>query len=199
MSGRLWLYWFIKSFIKSSNELDNEYNWTDKEWTEFLGNVLNKTAKKMHCHVAQRSPDNKEESGEYLNIDGWFIRETEYQLMDAQDEDKWDPLVLPSAVVELENSYDVKKLSYCLWKILCVRSLIRVLICYQPNEDKIVSLREHLENVIWNGGLLKRTDGDILLIIGNESIGNEEAWGKYFNVFEWRGDRLVKIEGLKWS
>lgn len=199
MSGRLWLYCFIKSFIKSSIELDKKDNWAEKEWTEFLGGILSKSAEKMDCYVVKRSIKDKDESGEYLNIDGWFIKNAYYQLMDAQDKNNWDPFVLPSAVVELENSYDVKKISYCLWKILCVRSLIRILICYQPNEDKIVSLREHLENVIWKGDLLKGTDGGLLLIVGNESIGNEESWAKYFNVFEWRGERLVKIEGLPWS
>jgi hypothetical protein len=72
-----------------------------------------------------------------------------------EDNGQYDPFVLPRAVVELENTYDVKKISYCQWKILCIRAPIRVLICYQNGGEKVKYLKEHLENVIWQGSLMK--------------------------------------------
>lgn len=98
--------------------------------------------------------------------------------------------------MELENSYERKKISYCLWKILCVRAPIRVLICYQKSIDEVTTLRQHLEDVIWKGSLMKGTDGDVLIIIGDESVGDGAPWREYFTVFEWRNDGLEKIEGL---
>ena len=158
---------------------------------------------KMNCHVAMLRPGNKALSGEYLNIDAVFIDNAEYALT---KESEWDPFALPRAVVELENRYEIMKISYCLWKILCIRSPIRVLICYQSNTNKAIALKEHLEKVIWQGSLMKGTDGDLLVIIGDESVPKSspaemswgEYYGKYFSVFEWRNDRLEKIEGLEW-
>lgn len=44
--------------------------------------------------------------------------------------------------------------------------------------------------------LMKGDNGDFLVIIGNET--DVDSWGNYFNAYEWRNDRLKKIEGLKW-
>ena len=130
-----------------------------------------------------------------LNI--WIVDNAEYDLI---KESGWDPFALPRTVVELENNYDRMKISYCLWKILCVRAPIRALICYQRNTDKVITLKQHLENVIWQGSLMKGTDGDLLVIIGDDSALDKASWscGEYFTVFEWRNDRLEKIEGLEW-
>jgi hypothetical protein len=59
------------------------------------------------------------------------------------------------------------------------------------------SLKEYLEEVISHGNLLKKTDGDLLVIIGNDSARDED-WETFFAVFEWRNDRLEKVEGLSW-
>jgi len=190
MRGRLWLNYFVQSCI----ELEDQSECDGKEWTEFMGKVLDRVANKMGCYVIRRRPKRKEESGEYLNIDAIFIDNAEYDLLKEKD---WDPFVLPRAVVELENSSDINKISYCLWKILCLRASIRILVCYQNNKNRVRSLKEHLENVIWSGSLMKGTDSDLLVIIGSDSAKNED-WGKYFTVFEWRSDRLKNIQGLSW-
>ena len=71
------------------------------------------------------------------------------------------------------------------------------MVCYQNNKNKVRSLKEHLEEVILHGNLLKKTDGDVLVIIGNDSARDED-WEKYFTVFECRKDGLEKVEGLSW-
>jgi hypothetical protein len=35
------------------------------------------------------------------------------------------------------------------------------------------------------------------LIIGNDKKG-ESDWEDFFSIFEWRSERLEKIEGLEW-
>ncbi|MCK4698426.1 MAG: hypothetical protein KAT53_09020 [Dehalococcoidia bacterium] len=196
VSGRIWLDYFTRMVATERRKHPDDLK--DAAWTGFMGKVMKRVGKEMGCHVAQLRPENKEESGEYLNIDAMFIDNAAYVSGKKYDEYEYDPFVLPRAVVELENDYDIEKISYCLWKILCVRAPIRVLICYQKGADKVTTLKQHLEDVIWQGSLMKGTNGDLLVIIGNEP-GDKLPWEEYFSVFEWRDDRLVKIEGLKWE
>ena len=196
MRGRLWLKYFTEmSVAKRKGYSEQVQVFKDAEWTEFMRGVMDGVGEQMNCRVTRIRPENREMSGEYLNIDVVFIDNAEYALT---KESKWDPFALPRAVVELENSYETMKISYCLWKILCVRSPIRVLICYQRNTKRVKGLKERLENVIWQGSLMKGTDGDLFVIVGDESARSETSWGKYFSVFEWRNDRLEKVEGLEW-
>ena len=195
MRGRLWLNYFIES----CTDLEDQSHCEGEEWTRFMGKVMDKVAHKMKCYVARRrsAPKQDEHSGEYLGIDAIFIDEAEYDLLKENDKD-WDPFVLPRAAVELENSYGFNKISYCLWKLLCIRSPIRVLICYQEESEAVSASSKHLEDVIWQGGLMRGTDGDLLVIIGNEGVGDDASWGEYYKVFEWRNDGLEKIGGLEW-
>lgn len=195
MRGRLWLQYFTSIVGSKTKKERVEKVESDAEWTKFIRGVMDSVGEKMNCRVARLRPENKELSGEYLNIDAVFIDNAEYDLI---KESGWDPFALPRAVVELENSYDRMKISYCLWKILCVRAPIRALICYQRNADKVATLKQQLERVIWQGSLMKGTDGDLLVIIGDYSAAGKASWGEYFSVFEWRNDRLEKIEGLEW-
>ena len=200
MRGRLWLNYFIQAVEPERRKYPEGEDWTDSGWTEFMRTVMDMVAEKMNCRVVRRRPRSKEQSGEYLNIDAFFIDKAEY---DLNKNSGWDPFVLPRAVAELENDYHTDKISYCLWKILYVHAPIRVLICYQKCKDKVTALKEHLEKVIWQGGLMKGTDGDLLVIIGDDSAVATATWGTYFwdyfSVFEWRNDRLEKVDGLKGS
>ncbi|MDP3014756.1 MAG: hypothetical protein Q8M92_10965 [Candidatus Subteraquimicrobiales bacterium] len=194
MRGRLWLTYFTQ--VIKSVVVDYKKEWTSSLWTNFMGEVLDGVAEKMNCYVTRRRQNKKEESGEYFNIDGLFINNCEYALINEKN--GWDPFVLPSAAVELENSYDLNKISYCLWKLMCIRTPIRVLICYQDNSKDVAILRKHLENVIWQGSLMKGTAGDVLIFIGDESVADDAPWEKYFSVFEWRNDRLEEIKEFDW-
>ncbi len=195
MTGRLWLNHFTRIVVSEHQKHPEGVKGGDSGWTEFMQSVMDRVAEGMNCRVARIRPENKEESGEYLNIDAMFIDNAAY--IPGKKYDEYDPFVLPRAVVELENNYDKEKISYCLWKILCVRAPIRVLICYQEGADKVTTLRKRLEDVICQGSLMKGTDGDLLVIIGDETR-EKLPWGEYYRVFEWRNDRLEKIEGLEW-
>ena len=199
MRGRLWLMYFIREIDSTFDKSDAKgKRWIDSKWTEFMRSVLDCVADKMDCYVARLRPENKAESGEYLNIDAFFIDNAEYDIIKEKADSEWDPFILPRAVVELENSYEVKKISYCLWKILCLRAPIRVLICYQRDTKGVTSLAKRLEGIIWQGSLMKGTDGDLLVIIGDDSAGDDASWREYFTIFEWRNDRLEIIKGLEW-
>ena len=194
MKGRIWLNYFIWAcrYLEEQSDCEGE------QWTEFMGRILDVVGDKMNCVVIRsRQKSTKEDpSGEYLDIDAFYFDRSDYDLSIGIGDDE-DPFALPAAVVELENNFDINKITYCLWKIICVRSPIRALICYQKGIDDVTSLAKHLEDVIWQRGLMKDDDGDLLVIIGNDKKG-ESDWGDYFSIFEWRSDRLEKIEGIEW-
>ncbi|NOR48540.1 MAG: hypothetical protein GQ533_10945 [Methanosarcinaceae archaeon] len=186
MRGRLWLDNFVKIVDEEGDEkLDFS---TDTDWTAGMMTILDQVGKELGCDVIRKRPDaiNKEDSGEYLTIDVMFF-----------DEKESAEYIFPRVVIEHENSKSVEKIEYCLWKILCIRSPIRVLICYQDGEEKVEALRKHLENNIWNGSLMKGDSGDLIVLIGNEI--ETDYWGEYFKTFEWRNDRLEEIKELKWD
>jgi hypothetical protein len=192
MTGRTWL----KHFAKIIDDKYQEKQWTDSNWTEFLGKVLDGVARKMKCRVARRRVPPKNDSGEYLGIDALFIDRSQYKKVD--DKSQWNPIGFPRAAVEMENHPNEARIFYALWKILCVRVPIRVLICYQPDQIKANSLRKHLQDRIRRGRLMKRIDGDLLILIGNESVKEESAWSDYFTVYQWRNERLQKVKIPEW-
>lgn len=175
------------------NELEAEsFIKTDSEWTQFMDKVMDRVGKKTNCYVAMRRtrPKDGEYSGEYLNIDALFFDLSAYDDWETND---WDPPILPSAAIELENDYDPMKITYCLWKLLCIRTPLRILICYQAQTDDIQSLRSLLEGVILQRRLMEGEAGCLFVIIGDESMGNESEWEEYFNIFEWNDNRLKRF------
>lgn len=177
MRGRLWIETFVETMNDSGDkELNKFYNngyWG--EWTEAMMRVLDKVGQKLSCKVEK----------EFLNIDAMFF-----------DKNDVNTGVLPRVVIEHENNRIKEDIKYSLFKILCVRSSIRVLICYQDGARKVEPLKQCLEETILTGGLMKGDTGYLLVIIGNET--ETDSWGDYFNAYEWKNDRLEKIEGLKW-
>lgn len=187
MRGRLWLETFIEVLKESEDKLDDS---TDEKWTESMGLVMHKVGEKLHCGVYEK--DQKPQTGrkaEYLGIDFMFFYKSE--------EDKW---VLPIAIIEHENDFDQEKIEYSLWKILCVRSPVKALICYQSDTNNVALLRQHLEDVIWKGNLMRGSDGDLMVIIGDESVIKKDPWNwrDYFKVYEWHYDILKEIKNLEW-
>lgn len=194
MMGRNWLNYFVQVCKEFEDKSDCE----GEAWTEFMGKVLDIVGQKMNCSVIRSRQISTQEDPtyKYLDIDAFYFNKVDYYLPIGFGDDE-DPFALPEAVVELENSFEIKKIAYCLWKIICVRTPIRALICYQKGIDEVELLAKHLENVIWQRGLLKRDNGDLFIIVGNDKKGDSE-WEDYFSVFEWRNDRLEKIEDFEW-
>lgn len=195
INGKLWLDHMVSAIQSERQRYPATMEWSDRKWTDFMQRVVDRTADDMNCYVAHLRPGDPERSGEYLNIDAIFFNQANYK--PDHDYSKWDPFVLPKAIVELENSYDFGKISYCLWKILCVRSPIRALVCYQNGSQKVLDLKHCLEDVILQGSLMKGADGDLLVIIGDDSTGKDASWGEYFNTFVWRNNELREVEGLE--
>ncbi len=54
----------------------------------------------------------------------------------------------PLAVMELENQQNDDYIAYDLWKVLCVRAALRVVVCYRPEGDQGSSLVRHLADTV---------------------------------------------------
>ena len=52
--------------------------------------------------------------------------------------------IFPIAVAELENSSDEVRIAYSLWKVLCVRSDLRIVFCYRRLSGQGQSLIRYL-------------------------------------------------------
>jgi len=197
MNGRVWLNYFIWT----CNYLEDQSDCKGNAWSEFMGRVLDIVGQKMNCVVVRSRQKSTQKApsdviDKYLDIDAFYFDRSDYDLPIGVGDNE-DPFVLPKAVVEMENSFGKNKIAYCAWKILCVRSPVRALICYQKGMDKVTALAKHLEDIIWQKGLLNGDKGDLLVIIGNDKKGESE-WQDYFSVFEWRSDRLEMVKGLEW-
>lgn len=196
MTGRQWIDVFIESLYELREFANDEgYNRTDGKWTEFMvEKVINEGMSiKIGCQVISllgKDSERRQESGEYLNMDAMFIEDSAY--------DGWrglpyyDPPVIPDAVVEHENSQSgtFAKIQYCMWKLFCLRSGVRILICYRFGFKKIQELKNGLEMTIKKNNLAEVMGGEFVLIVGDQS--KDDAFWRdrldiinYFKIFQW--------------
>jgi len=88
----------------------------------------------------------------------------------------------PLAVFELENHRKDDRVAYSLWKVLCIRAGLRVVIAYRPDWERSRQLVAKLtEDVL--GGLRPEQraglGGQTVLVVGNRGEGETFPWG-YF-------------------
>ncbi|MHC4402654.1 MAG: hypothetical protein ACYTG0_23580 [Planctomycetota bacterium] len=79
---------------------------------------------------------------EYLNIDVTAF---------PSAEDSRAVWPLPLAVFELENHRTDKRVAYSLWKVLCIRAMLRVVIAYRPDWDQSRQLVANLKEGVIDG------------------------------------------------
>jgi len=118
------------------------------------------------------------------------VNRNEYLSMDAMafppGEAAWQ---FPLAVVELENSADDDQVAYSLWKVLCVRTSLRVVFCYRKTEDAASALVRRLrDDVIGSMKIDFRLglEGETFVIVGTRGEAGTFPYG-FFKW--WRLDR----------
>ncbi|MFA5056197.1 MAG: hypothetical protein WC562_08560 [Dehalococcoidia bacterium] len=198
MTGKQWLTSFKKHYcsnIKCYEEGLRGHKEEGREWTRFiLSKIVEPVGEDFGCYVIRQGKKNVEESGEYLHIDALFLDDSIDPELYNKKSPYNDPRILPEAAIEHENSTDFDKISFCLWKLLCVRTRLRVLICYQSNSRKMRELIKHLEQKVSRGKLMKGEGGDLIVIVGNEEHDDDaQSFEKYYRVFQWQGDGLKEV------
>ncbi len=76
----------------------------------------------------------------------------------------------PIAVFELENSTEDDRVAYSMWKVLCVRTQLRVVFCYRQDATEGSSLVRHLSAEVARAmGIAERTEmgGETIVIVGS--------------------------------
>jgi len=113
------------------------------------------------------------------------VAQSEYLALDvmafADGQKQWR---FPKAVFELENCLNDDRIAYSLWKLLCVRSELRVVICYRRNADEASNLvRSLADQVISAMGLSARAklDGETLVVVGSRNDAEVFPYG----FFKW--------------
>ena len=90
----------------------------------------------------------------------------------------------PVAIAELENSADDDKVAYSLWKVMCVRNVIRIVFCYRADADKGSKLVHHLRDEVLHAMSLEnriQVDGQTLVVVGQKG----EADTFPYSYFKW--------------
>lgn len=110
---------------------------------------------------------------------------SEYLGMDvmafAEGKKRWR---FPSAVIELENSQNDDRVAYSLWKVLAVRSDLRIVFCYRRSSAKgsalVRALREEVIDAMGLAGRM-RLEGETLVVIGSYDSSSTFPYG----FFKW--------------
>lgn len=87
---------------------------------------------------------------------------------------------LPAAVFELENHRTDRRVAYSLWKVLCVRTPLRVVFAYRPDWEQSRALVATLEKDVIGGLTLEECSaitGQTVLVVGNRGEGETFPWG----------------------
>ncbi len=151
--------------IVKSNQFANKLKETAikcqlKEWTEVLTEVVVKVCDKRKWLMAAKGfklDFLPEARSEYLGID--VIAFEDIKAM-------WP---FPVAAIELENSRNDNRIAYSLWKVLNLRTSLRIVFCYRSLIEKGPPLIRHLNNsVIDSMGINERLkiDGVTIVVIG---------------------------------
>ena len=113
------------------------------------------------------------------------VAQSEYLALDVMafgdGDNRWR---FPTAVVELENSLRNDRIAYSLWKVLCVRAQLRVVICYRRTSNEASSLVQFLgDEVVGAMGIQGRLalQGQTLVVVGSR----EDAGYFPYGFFKW--------------
>lgn len=179
--GRWWEHFLreIQHPSKSSPLRECSLNESLMEWTRLTTECVVNTCKAVgwdataRGHRIDRLP---ESSSEYLSLDVMAF---------PRRETISSPWPIPVAVFELENSQRNERVAYSLWKILCVRSSIRIVYAYRRDwEQARLLVNELAAQVVAGISLADRLSitGETAIITG--SRGESEAFPDgYFKVW----------------
>ena len=103
---------------------------------------------------------------------------------------------VPLAVFELENSTQDDRVAYSLWKVLCVRARLQVVVAYRRTWEQATALPNRIAADVLPGfqETIGATSSDVVIVMGSRSEGGSFPWG-YFKF--WRLDhgvgRFIKL------
>ena len=143
------------------------------DWTKALTGIVVDVCAQIGWQTAAR----------WHRADVLPISRSEYLALDAmafdggQDVPGWS---YPVAVFELENSRSDDKVAYSLWKVLCVRTRLRVVFTYRRDVSAGSALVQHLSDVVVGSlPIAERMhlSGETMLVVGNRAESSTFPYG----------------------
>jgi hypothetical protein len=145
-------------------------------WTKHLTGSVVAACREMGWRAAARG-----HLGDVLPV-----ARNEYLALDviafSESEASWP---LPVAIFELENSRNDDLVAYSLWKVLCVRTTLRVVLAYRSDVKAGVELVGRLTGSVIGGLSIderRAVSGETSLIIGNRGVAETFPYG-YFKAW----------------
>lgn len=144
-------------------------------WTQALTSVAVTTCEAMGWQASAKGHHLKMlpiTRSEYLGLDITAFSDSEMQ---------WR---FPVAVFELENDRKNAKISYSLWKVLCIRADLRIVFCYRKSSDEGSTVIRYLrDDVIHSMALSDRVNlyGETIVVVGTR----DESSTFPYNFFKW--------------
>ena len=173
---------FRTAFFRQAQEPDTRGPLKDASLTEQLGMW---TKALTVCVVAACREIGLRASARAHECELLPVRRSEYLALDVmafvEGSKRW---LFPTAILELENSQDVDKIAYSLWKVLCVRADFRFMFCYRKAASDAPALIQHLrQEVIDAMSLQGRIDlgGRTFVVVGSRSDADTFPFG----FFKW--------------
>ncbi|MDY3563019.1 hypothetical protein R5W23_004502 [Gemmata sp. JC673] len=104
----------------------------------------------------------------------------------------------PLAAFELENSKADDRVAYSLWKVLCLRTRLRVVFAYRPDWEQgrklVHAIGDDVVGTIPPGDRAALA-GETVLVVGNRGEGDTFPWGYFkFWVLNTNVGRFAKVE-----
>jgi hypothetical protein len=151
-----------------------------KTWTGRLTAVVVQSCRALGWTAAAKgfSLDLLPQAGqEYLGMDVMAFEQA-----DLEQGPAWR---FPVAVFELENSRDDDRVAYSLWKVLCLRSRLRVVFAYRRDWEEARKLVHRLACAVVGAIPVSQVAdlrGQTLLVTGSRGEGEAFPWG-YFKLW----------------
>jgi len=154
------------------------------DWTQALTSIVVDVCQQMGWQTAAR----------WHRADVLPVSRSEYLALDAVAFDARESSAsadwpFPVAVFELENSRQDDKVAYSLWKVLCVRTWLRIVFCYRGDVEAGSALVGYLADaVVGSLPIEERVSlvGETLLIVGSRA---EESTFPYGFFKDWVLDK----------
>ncbi|MCW9683362.1 hypothetical protein FJR41_021620 [Dolichospermum planctonicum UHCC 0167] len=144
-------------------------------WTTALTTTVVSTSTAMGWHSSAK--------GHPLGL--FPVSPSEYLALDvmsfASGNTSWR---FPIAVMELENSKDINRSAYSLWKVLCVRADLRIVFCYRRSAEERAHLISFLRDEVLQAMSLTdrmKLDGETIIVVGSRDDSATFPYG----FFKW--------------
>lgn len=163
---------------------------TNVDWTSHLSAVVAEFAAANGFHAKTKAAHDEFKRAEYFTLDALCLEGAH-----PQHGASLITFPLPAITVEFENN--PAKILYDYWKLLCVRSRLRVL-AYIVASDEAES--RHVDELTALRSEHASLDGEDLLLGGRNRMAGDPSIGWSVHVWRANGFRRVSVEtGRPWS